>query len=94
MDGKQLTLIRLFQIHSYLGSVLRVSKRRPWLAFWIRRAHNTRGGGGRVVLPYKRLIGMCRWMGSHFHDWSVHNGVAFSIDLLEWSRKFSDFWDR
>jgi len=48
-----------------------------------------RGGGG--VLPYKRLIGMCRWMGSHFHDWSDYNGVAFSIDLLEWGRKFSDF---
>ena len=25
-------------------------------------------GGG--VLPYKRLIGVCRWMGSHFHNWS------------------------
>ena len=24
-------------------------------------------GGGRV-LPYKRLMGMCRWMWSHFHD--------------------------
>ena len=46
-------------------------------------------GGG--VLPYKRLIGMCRWMGSHFHDWSDYNGVAFLIDLLEWGRKFSDF---
>ena len=46
------------------------------------------GGGG--VLPYKRLIGMCPWMGSHFHDWSDYNGVAFSIDLLEWGRKFSD----
>ena len=40
------------------------------------------GGGG--VLPYKRLIGMCRWMGSHFHAWSDYNGVAFSIELLEW----------
>ena len=49
----------------------------------------TSQGGG--VLPYKRLIGMCRWMGSHFHDWSDYNGVAFSIDLLEWGRKFSDF---
>ena len=50
------------------------------------------GGGGEGVLPYKRLIGMCRWMGSHFHDWSDHNGVAFSIVfLLEWGRKFSDF---
>ena len=53
---------------------------------------NQTGGGG--VLPYKRLIGMCRWMGSHFHDSIDYNGVAFSIDLLEWGRKFSDFWSR
>ena len=50
---------------------------------------NARGGG---VLPYKRLMGMCRWMGSHFHDWSDYNGVAFSIELLEWGRKFSAVW--
>ena len=43
------------------------------------------------VLPYKRLMGMCRWMGSHFHDWIDYNGVAFSIELLEWGRTFSDF---
>ena len=49
-------------------------------------------GGGGGVLPYKRLIGMCHWMGSHFHDWSDYNGVAFSIELLEWGRKFSGFW--
>ena len=30
-------------------------------------------------------------MGSHFHDWIDHNGVAFSIELLEWGRTFSDF---
>ena len=37
---------------------------------------------------------MCRWMGSHFHDWIDCNGVAFSIELLdlEWGRTFSDFW--
>ena len=51
-----------------------------------------REGGG--VPPYKRLIGMCRLTGSHFHDRSDYNGVAFSIDLLEWGRKFSHFWDR
>ena len=34
---------------------------------------------------------MCRWMGSHFHDWTDYNGVAFSIKLLEWGRTFSDF---
>ena len=44
------------------------------------------------VLPYKRLIGMCRWMGSHFHDRIDYNGVAFSIELLlEWGRTFSNF---
>ena len=48
-----------------------------------------RGGGG--VLPHKRLMGMCRWMGSHFHDWIDYNGVAFSIELLEWGHTFSDF---
>ena len=37
---------------------------------------------------------MCRWMGSHFHDWIEDNGVAFSIELLEWGRTFSDFWDK
>ena len=43
------------------------------------------------VLPYKRLMGMCRWMGSHFHGWIDCNGVAFSMALLEWGRTFSDF---
>ena len=46
------------------------------------------------VLLYKRLMGMCRWMGSHFHDWTDYNGVAFSIKLLEWGPKFSDFWGK
>ena len=36
------------------------------------------------VLPYKKLMGMCRWMGSHFHDLIDYNGVAFSIELLEY----------
>ena len=43
------------------------------------------------VLPYKRLMGMFRWMGSHFHGWIDYNGAAFSISLLEWGRTFSDF---
>ena len=34
---------------------------------------------------------MCRLMGSHFHDWINYNGVAFSIELMEWGRTFSDF---
>ena len=36
---------------------------------------------------------MCRWMGSHFHDWIGYNvGVTFSIELREWGRTFSGFW--
>ena len=49
------------------------------------------GGGGGKVHPYKRLMGMYRCMGSHFHGWIDYNGVAFSIELLEWGGKFSDF---
>ena len=40
------------------------------------------------VLPYKSLMAMCRWVGSHFHDRGDYNEVAFSIELLEWGRKF------
>ena len=36
------------------------------------------------VPPSKRLLGMCRWMGSHFHNWTDYNGVA----------DFRDFWDK
>ena len=37
---------------------------------------------------------MCRWKGSHFHEWIDYNvnGVPFSIELLEWGRTFSEFW--
>ena len=48
-------------------------------------------GAGRAV-PHKRLMGMCRWMESHFHDRIDYNGVPFSIALLEWVDMFSDFW--
>ena len=29
------------------------------------------------ALPYKRLMGMYRWMGSHFHDWTTIMGLHF-----------------
>ena len=45
-------------------------------------------------LPYKRLMGMCRCMGSHFHDWFDYHGVAFSIELREWGRTFFEFWGK
>ena len=48
-------------------------------------------GGGEGVLPYERLVGMCCWMGSHFHDWIEYDGAAFLIELLEWGHTFSDF---
>ena len=32
---------------------------------------------GGVVLPYKKIMGMCHWMGSHFHDWIDYNGLHF-----------------
>ena len=47
------------------------------------------GGGGGGVLPSKRLLGVCRLMGSHFHNWTDYNGVTFLVELLEWGRKFS-----
>ena len=52
--------------------------------------HHTTGGGGQ--LPYKRLMGMCRWMGSHFHDWIDYNVMGSHFQkLLEWGRTFSNF---
>ena len=47
------------------------------------------GPGWGGVLPSKRLLGMCRWMGSHFHNWTDYNGVTFLVELL--GRKFSGF---
>ena len=54
----------------------------------IRNAPSLDLGG---VLPSKRLLGMCRWMGSHFHNWTDYNGVTVLVELLEWGRKFSGF---
>ena len=55
------------------------------------RSMAARGRGGGLV-AYRRLMGMCCWMASHFHEWIDYNGVAFSRELLEWGRAFSDFW--
>ena len=53
-----------------------------------------KAGGGGGAIPYTRLLRMCRWMGSHFHDWTDYHGVAFSIELVEWGRTFSEFWGK
>ena len=34
------------------------------------------GGGGGGQLRYKRLMGMCPGIGSHFHGWIDYSGVA------------------
>ena len=43
-------------------------------------------------------MGMCRPVGSHFHDLIDYNGVAFSTEfpteLLEWGHKLSGFWGK
>ena len=61
---------------------------KKWLTF------TTNPAGGEEmqgVLPYRRLMRVCRWMGSHAsYDWIDYNRVAFSIELLEWARTFSD----
>ena len=52
--------------------------------------HRPGGGGGST------LLGICCWMGPHFHDSTDYNGVAFlsifsrvSVELLEWGNTFS-----
>ena len=51
------------------------------------------GGGG--ALPNNGLLGMCRWMGSHFHDSTDYNGVTFSSIINRVTRIGSHFfWDR
>ena len=48
-----------------------------------------RGGG---ALPSNGLLGICRWMGSHFHDSTDHKGVAFSSILNRVTRMGSHFF--
>ena len=38
-----------------------------------KKSHAGEGG----LPPSYRLMGMCCWMGSHFHDWIDHNRVTF-----------------
>ena len=47
---------------------------------------------GEGVVPYKRLMGMCRWMGSHFHDWTDYSGVVFFLVVQNGVAYFRIFW--
>ena len=40
-------------------------------------AYRARGAGGGGLLPSNRLMRMCCWMGSYFHDWIDYYGVVF-----------------
>ena len=49
--------------------------------------------GGGEVLPHKRLMGMCCWMGLHFLNWSDYNGVAnFRMFGVRRDPKWEDSW--
>ena len=43
------------------------------------------------ALPINGLMGMCRWMGSHFHDRTDYNGAAFSSIFYRVTRMGSHF---
>ena len=43
-----------------------------------RRLDSSPGG----LLRSKSVMGMCRWMGSHFHNWIDYNEVTFLVELL------------
>ena len=68
-------------------------KRGKWLSGYLKRVTeivNQASAPGSALL-YKRPMRMCRWMGSHFHDWIDYIGVAFSVELLEWVENFLIF---
>ena len=54
------------------------------------KLHFKKAGGGE--LPSNGLLGMCRWMGWHFHDSTDHNGVAFSSIFNRVTRMGSHFF--
>ena len=51
-------------------------------------------GGEGGVLPNNRVMGMCRWMGWHFHKWIDYNGVVFQSSYLTGGGNLSRFWAR
>ena len=51
-------------------------------------------GSGVGILPSNRLMGMCRWLGSHFQGWIDYNGVAFLLEILEGIAHFQDLGDQ
>ena len=94
----------MFSIKSFVAFVAVVRKGRE-RGFWARapRASGSRpkslpspfpvgGGGGTPLQEANREVPLEGVAFSRLE--SDYNGVAFSIDLLEWGRKFSDFWGK
>ena len=54
--------------------------------------HFRLGGGGTPLQEANREVPLEGVAFSRLEP--DYNGVAFSIDLLEWGRKFSDFWSK
>ena len=50
-----------------------------------------RGGGGGWCTPLQEANGDVPLDGADLSDF---NGVALSIEILGWGRKFSDFWGK
>ena len=46
------------------------------------------------MFPSKSLLGMCRWRGSHFHNWFEYSEVTVLVELLEWIAHFLDLLDK
>ena len=96
----------MFSIKSFVVFVAGVRKGRE-RGFWARAgsARGSRpnslpspfpvgagGGGGTPLQEANRDVPLEGVACSRLEP--DYNGVAFSIDLLEWGRKFSDFWGK
>ena len=46
---------------------------------------------GWGVLPSSRLVGMCCWIGPHFHDWIDYYGLHFYKRYWNGVAHFQDF---
>ena len=68
---------RRYRFFFFFFAFCKLERRREQSMRPARSASFSRGGGGGGGGASNRLMGMCRWMGSPFHDWIDYNGVAF-----------------
>ena len=74
--------------------LVRLSSQGEFLLHWRGREMqlSDRGGGGYFLV--KGYWGCAAGWGRIFHNWTDYNGVTFLVELLEWGRTFSGFWDK